>query len=137
MNRGVDLEDRFSPPAVGGISLLVAFAVLCLTIFALLSLSTVQAQSRLANASLEAVSEYYAADSEALRILALLRSGESPEGVSSKDGVYSYTCPISETQVLEVEVRLLEKDYEILRWQAVPDNQDGEESGFDLWDGSL
>ena len=29
-------NDRFSPPAVGGISLLVAFAVLCLTIFALL-----------------------------------------------------------------------------------------------------
>lgn len=44
-------EDRFSPPAVGGISLLVAFAVLCLTVFALLSLSTVQAQKRLSDAS--------------------------------------------------------------------------------------
>lgn len=128
-------DDRFSPPAIGGISLLVAFAVLCLTVFALLSLSTVQAQSRLADASLEAVAQYYAADSEALRILALLRSGESPEGVIYSDGVYSYSCPISETQVLEIEVRLLEEDYDILRWQAVPDGQDGEENGFDLWDG--
>ena len=75
-------EDRFSPPAVGGISLLVAFAVLCLTVFALLSLSTVQAQKRLSDASLKAVGEYYAADSEALRILALLRSGEAVPEVS-------------------------------------------------------
>ena len=128
-------EDRFSPPAVGGISLLVAFAVLCLTVFALLSLSTVQAQSRLADASLKAVSEYYAADSEALRILALLRMGESPEEVEYSDGIYSYSCPISEKQVLEVEVRLSGEDYDVLRWQAVPDGQDGDESGFDLWDG--
>ena len=33
-------RETFSPPAVGGISLLVAFAVLCLTVFALLSLTT-------------------------------------------------------------------------------------------------
>ena len=61
--------------------------------------------------------------------------GEFPEGVIYKEGTYSYTCPISETQALEVEVRILEGDYEILRWQAVPEGQDGEESGFDLWDG--
>lgn len=128
-------EEKFSPPAVGGISLLVAFAVLCLTVFALLSLSTVQAQSRLADASLTAVSEYYAADSEALRILALLRAGEAPEGVECSDDIYSYSCPISETQVLEVEVRFSENGYEVLRWQAVPDGQDGEENGFDLWNG--
>ena len=79
-------DDRFSPPAVGGISLLVAFAVLCLTVFALLSLSTVQAQSRLADASLETVAQYYAADAEAVRILALLRSGESPDGVTYRVG---------------------------------------------------
>ena len=36
-------KERFSPPAVGGVSLLVVFAVLCLTIFALLGLATVQA----------------------------------------------------------------------------------------------
>ena len=36
-------EHRFSPPAVGGSSLLISFAVLCFTIFALLALETVQA----------------------------------------------------------------------------------------------
>lgn len=40
-------KQRFSPPAIGGTSLLVVFAVLCLTVFALLSLTTVQADVRL------------------------------------------------------------------------------------------
>ena len=52
------MEDkkRFSPPVVGGSSLLVIFAVLCLTVFALLSLSTVRADVRLSEASAQAVS---------------------------------------------------------------------------------
>lgn len=131
MNR----EDRFSPPAVGGISLLVAFAVLCLTVFALLSLTTVEAQSRLADASLKVVEEYYAADEEALRILALLREGEMVEGVELHDGIYTYSCPVSDTQTLEAEVRMEGESIDILRWQVVPDGQDGEENGFDLWNG--
>lgn len=53
---------RFSPPTVGGSSLLVIFAVLCLTVFALLSLSTVQADGRLSQTSAEAAQAYYAAD---------------------------------------------------------------------------
>ena len=43
---------RFTPPMVGGSSLLVIFAVLCLTIFTLLTLSTVQADTRLSEASI-------------------------------------------------------------------------------------
>ena len=35
-------REGFAPPALGGSSLLVAFAVLALTMFALLSLSTVR-----------------------------------------------------------------------------------------------
>ena len=61
-------NQRFSPPAVGGASLLVVFAVLCLTVFALLSLTTVQADVRLADASVQAVADYYAADLEAQTI---------------------------------------------------------------------
>ena len=72
------MEDkkRFSPPVVGGSSLLVIFAVLCLTVFALLSLSTVRADVRLSEASAQAVSGYYQADCQAEAILARLRSGD-------------------------------------------------------------
>ena len=58
-------DSDFSPPAVGGVSLLVVFAVLCLTVFALLSLSTVRADARLSEASAQSVADYYAADCEA------------------------------------------------------------------------
>ena len=56
---------HFTPPVVGGSSLLVIFAVLCLTVFTLLALSTVRADNRLSDASVKAVSDYYAADMEA------------------------------------------------------------------------
>ena len=48
-------KERVAVPAIGGSSLLVIFAVLCLTVFALLSLSTVQAGDRLSDASADAV----------------------------------------------------------------------------------
>lgn len=113
------------------------FAVLCLTVFALMSLSTVQANRRMADASSQAVEDYYTADCEAWRVLALLLEGEMPEGVTQEDSVYAYTCPISQTQDLEVEVSLDGKGYTILRWQAVPRHEEIEPGGMELWDGTL
>lgn len=126
---------RFSPPAVGGISLLAAFAVLCLTVFALLCLSTVRADIRLADASAQSVEDYYAADCEAQEVLARLRAGERPEGVSFSEGVYSYSCPISDTRALEVEVRLEGQAYTVLRWQAVSTEEWESDNTLELWDG--
>ncbi|MBD5504381.1 MAG: hypothetical protein HDR09_22390 [Lachnospiraceae bacterium] len=130
-------KERFSMPTTGGISLLVVFAVLCLTVFALMSLSKVQADKRMADASLQAVSDYYAADCEAWRILALLLEGEVPEDVTQADGIYAYSCPISETQNLKVEVSLDGKQYTILRWQTVSEREESGGEGMGLWDGTL
>lgn len=132
-------ERRFSTPAVGGSSLLVIFAVLCLTVFALLGLSTVQADGRLSDASAEAVSAYYAADCQAEAILARLRAGDLPEGVEEtvtpEGRTCAYTCPISDTQLLAVEVRLEGTDYTVLRWQAVSTADWAADETLDLWDG--
>ena len=126
---------RFSPPVVGGSSLLVIFAVLCLTVFALLSLSTVQADGRLGDAAALAVSNYYQADCEAEEILAQLRQGRIPDGVAKTDNVYSYSCPISDTQCLEVEVQIAGTDYDILRWQAVSTADWQPDDSLPVWDG--
>ena len=112
-------RSRFSFPVVGGTSLLVMFAVLCLITFAVLSLSTVKAGDRLGEASAEAVMEYYAADYEAERILAQLRSGILPEGVVFEGDVYGYSCPVSETQRLQVSVQKVGEDWKVLRWMVV------------------
>ena len=121
-------------PVIGGSSLLVIFAVLCLTVFALLGFSTVQADKRLADVSIQAVSDYYAADCAAEEILARLRSGQLPEGVSQEGDVYAYSCPISPTQALQVEV--CGDGWEILRWQAVSTIQWQENTDMELWDGN-
>ena len=131
------MSKREAPPAVGGSSLLVIFAVLCLTIFALLSLSTVQADRRMAEASYQAVQGYYEADTEAELILANLRSGNLPDNVTKKDNLYSYTCEVSETQALEVEVQITEDSYRVLRWQLVSTTEWEADDGLDVWDGSM
>lgn len=135
-------HSRFSPPAVGGVSLLVVFAVLCLTVFALLALATVQADVRLADASAQAVADYYAADCRAQELLARLRRGERPEGVELLDHIARYAVPISDTQELQVEVELTEEQgnrggrWRVIRWQAVPSAAwEGDES-LELWDGT-
>lgn len=130
---------RSSGAVVGGSSLLVIFAVLCLTVFALLSLSTVQADGRLSQATAESVAAYYAADRAAEEIYARLRAGESPEGVipcpCEAEG-YAYTCHISQTQLLCVEVHRTEEGWRVLRWQAVSAADWEADDSLNLWDGT-
>lgn len=146
---GHNKEKTVAPPAVGATTLLTVFAVLCLTVFALLSLSTVQADGRLSDASYRAVEDYYAADSRAQEVLARIRNGEdAPDGVEltvtmedyadHSQAVYQYAVPISDTQELQVEVRVDGRlDYEILRWQAAPVGDWELDEELDLWDGAL
>lgn len=128
-------KERFSPPALGGSSLLVVFAVLCLTVFALLSLSTVRADGRLGDAAAQAVADYYQADCQAQEVLAKLRAGEAPEGVAESGGVYSFACRISQTQRLEVQVRVEGDRYQVLRWQAAPAEEWTTDNRIEVWDG--
>lgn len=125
-----------SPPAVGASSLLVIFAVLCLTVFSLLSISTVQADRQLADHTANAITGYYLADSQAELILARLRSGEFPENVQEENGVYKYYCTISDTQALAVEVAVTGSSYRILRWQAVSTTDWQADDRLPVWDGS-
>ena len=111
------------------------FAVLCLTVFALLSVATVRANGRLAERSEAAVYGYYEADCAAEEILARLRAGERPAGVEEKNGVLAYSCPISETQTLVVEVKVQGTDYTILRWQAVSTTDWQEDDRLHVWGG--
>lgn len=126
---------RFSPPMVGGSSLLVIFAVLTLTIFSLLTISTVQANGRLGDAAAQAVADYYAADTQAEAILARLRQGQRPEGVTEQDGIFSYTCPVSDTQELQVSVRLDGGHFTILRWQLDSTVDWQADEHIEVWDG--
>lgn len=139
-------RDDFAPPALGGSSLLVVFAVLALTVFALLSLSTVRADVRLGDAAAKAVTDYYAADTRAQEILAQLRNGQTPDDVEISTSIaqypggieytHTYAVPISDTQELQVSV-VIEPDgsYRVLSWQAAPSAEWESDDSLDLWDG--
>lgn len=122
-------------PLVGASSLLTIFAVLCLTVFALLSVATVQANGRLGMRAGQAVSDYYAADCAAHEKLARIRAGEVPDGVEEDNGVYRYFCPISSTQQLCVQVQVTGTQYTVLRWQAQPVGQWENEDNMPVWNG--
>lgn len=130
------MSRKEAPPAVGGSSLLIIFAVLCLTIFALLGLSTVQADARVAKASSEAAKGFYEADTRAEEILAELRQGRIPEGVTKKEQVYYYRCEISEVQALEVAVKITGDTYQVLRWQLVSTAAWETDEHINVWDGT-
>ena len=127
-------KESFSPPAVGATALLVAFAILCLTVFALLSLSTVRAERRLSDEARNAVSAYYDADTRAQEIFARIRNGETLPGVQEKDGIFSYSCADAENRKLMVEIEKTENSWRIMRWQVETRQIDIDDS-LPVWDG--
>lgn len=140
-------EETGSAPVIVGVSsLLVVFSVLCLTVFAMLSLMTVQVNKRLLKNSVDTVTERAEADARAQEILADLRAGNVPEGVTQgmtegvtegmtagNGQVYSYTCPVSETAHLEVSVSVDGDDYRILKWTEVSDVDWESDESIDVW----
>lgn len=130
-------KKRMGMPATGGSSLLVIFAVLALTVFAILSISTVTADQKLADKSAASVEAYYEADCQAEMILAEIRSGKLPEGVKRDGNLYSYKCPVTDSLNLEVEVLAGEEEYEVLRWQMVSAADWQNDDSLPVWDGEV
>lgn len=115
-------------PLVGSSSLLVSLALVCLTVFALLSLSTARNRRALTEASVESLYAYYAADTWAQTEFARLRLEEN------RQTRYTYQTPISEHLTLVVELERRGDRWVVLRWQSVPTPPaPGEE--LDVWDG--
>ena len=133
MNRN---SQNTQQPTIGGSSLIVTFAVLCLTVFALLGLSTVRADQRLADVSANSVVNYYEAELQAETILSELRMGNIPDGVSKNGNIYSYMCPISDTLALYAEVRIENTDWEILCWRTVTTIEWTESDSLNVWNGN-
>ena len=128
-------KNGISIPAVGAGSLLTTFAVLCMTVFALLCIATVQEEKRQEKATDEAVAAYYAADFQAEQIFTRLRRGEQVEDVVQQDNLFIYQCPISEQQELLVILEQTDSEWKVLRWQAVAREDTGEDVTLPVWNG--
>ena len=126
-------EPRFTLPTVGIASIIVIFGVLFMTVFALLTVATTQSELRLAKSIHQSIDGYYAADFSAEEVLAKLRQGEIPQGVTQNGDVYTYCCFISETQTLSVTVEVHGQEYTIHSWQGIPTANWQPDSNLPVW----
>ena len=130
------MKKRFFAPAVGGISLLTVFAVLCLSVFAMLTLTAAQADKRLSDTAARSVSDYYTADAQAEEIFAQLRSGQFPPQVRQTEDLFTYTVPINQNQSLEVALRYREGTWEVMQWQSVHPEEITDQTALPVWGGN-
>ncbi|MBE5906627.1 MAG: hypothetical protein E7277_07530 [Lachnospiraceae bacterium] len=127
------MNKKSVPTPVGGSSLLVIFAVLTLTVFALLGLATVRADVRMADENRKALSLYYEADQKAEEILAQIRTGKVPADVHEKKKVYAYSVPVSRTQVLSVVVKVDGDHYEVYQWKEINSKEWNPDRYIKVW----
>lgn len=141
------MKQKMPGVGVGTISLIMIFSVLCLTVFAMLTLSTSNAEKILADKTSSFVSGYYNADSQATKIraqiLASYETGVYPpsvEGVdiaySREDGttVASYACVVNDVQNLMVELRLENDKAVIMQWKTGYAEDWESDDAMPVWD---
>lgn len=131
---------------VGSATLVMLFAVLCLTIFAALSVITARNGWTLAEKSADAVTAYYAADSQAIQIFDQLTSAYDgtlvpPETVPAQleevDGALrlSYWVTIDENQQLWVQLSQTQEGLQIVRWQVERTETWNADQTISVWGG--
>lgn len=134
----------------GAVSLVMIFCVLCLAVFAVLTLATADRERNLAELTARSAAEYYAADCQAVQIVAALRDGDAvPADVEIRhilseysDGAVEeaeFTVPINDDLALDIAVRLRDQSgetCEVLRWQTVYTGPWEIDESMDIWDGN-
>ena len=141
---------------VGTMSLVMIFAVLCLTVFAMLTLSTANAEKIMAEKTAAFVKAYYEADSRATQIRAqVVAAADAPptwadgieirlESTETVDdaGVRAvqyvqYTCPVGEAQELFVRFLLDGVDDRILNWELRLAGDWAPDARITIWEGGV
>lgn len=121
---------------IGTCSLMMIFTVLCLTIFAVLSL--LQANSAYAQSInyADSIINYYDADSKAMQIKAMIENDSVDEkmieeyAIKYAEDQISYRVMIDDNAYLDI---ILDEDFDIVKWRGVS-NVDGDygSQGFDF-----
>ncbi len=133
---------------VGLLTIVVLFTVLCLTIFAVLCLSTALSEEKLAAAYARSVEDYYAADLRAQELAAQfvgLEEDEAPalaetlevECARTDAGTeIRYSVPVDSAQELYVVLLLNDGGLQRSCWQLREVGEWEPELGQNIWDGT-
>lgn len=131
---------------VGSASIVLIFAVLCLTIFALITFMSANTEMALANAETELVKSYYEADALAERIIDEIVSGSSGDilGAEIKSewdwdllaNITEFSCPMSDRKEIYVKIALYEDNsYDILSWRMRDAGEWETDAALPVWSG--
>ena len=131
---------------VGSASIVLVFAVLCLSVFSLITLVIADNSKALADSEVKLVTGYYEADAAAQRILTEILASDTIPGtafgvdiVSEWDGdqdayTVRYICPVPNSErYLHVELAIRTDSYEILNWRMRDDSEWKADEGWDVW----
>jgi len=130
---------------VGSASIVLIFAILCLTIFTVISFMPALIEQNLINAEVQLVEAYYVADTLAERVLAEILSTDVENVLEVEITSYwdwdlmvervSFVCPISETKELYVVVEIGSDFYNILNWQVRATGEWEPDDRLNVWPG--
>jgi len=128
----------------GSASIILVFAVLCLTIFSLITYVVAGNDRVLVDAKVNLVTGYYQADAAAERVIFnLFDSGEAPGSVEIHHGfdetlntdVTFFSYPISDTKSLFVSLLLHDDSYDILSWRMYNTDEWEYDGSLNIWTG--
>ena len=132
---------------VGSASIVLIFAVLCLTIFSLITFVVAGNDKSLTDAKVRLVTGYYEADALAERILADILDSDTVSaelhGVSihtrwdeSLDAeVIYFFCPISDIKALYVNLVIRDDSFDILSWRMYSVDEWTIDESLNVWSG--
>jgi len=137
-------ERKSSGINIGSASIIMVFAVLCLTVFAVLTFITANNEYKLAEKSADSIRTYYEADTKAVitegKIRESIANGdEDIAGVivtTESDGRhYEYAETVDDNQIIEVELLYADGELKTLKWELKSIATWSPDNGIKLWDG--
>jgi len=133
---------------VGSASIVLVFAVLCLTIFSLITFVVAGNDKALVDAKIELVTGYYEADALAEEILLnILTADPVPDKILGVDirktydegldaDVVYFFCEISSIKSLYVSLVIREDSFDILNWRMYDTDEWVFDDSINVWPGN-
>ncbi len=128
--------------AAGAVSLAMIFCVLCMAVFAVLTLSTAVSEAKLTALTAQRTEAYYQADAQAVTVLADLAAGRTPAVeaalTETEAGMLAeFALPAGGELLLQVQAQLDRASgrWDILRWKTVYGGDWAADETIAIWDG--
>ena len=120
----------------GAVTLVMIFCVLCMAVFAALTLMTAKREAALTELTARQAQAYYEADRLATEKVAALARGEVPEDVTLSGETAFFAVPAGGSLRLEVQARLNEDGCAIEKWSTVYDGDWETDDSIEVWGGA-